>query len=76
MNLKKAKMLRKMLRKQGIDPTQVFYLSTKEHLVHPVVTNQHGEKVKDLSHAVQAHTRVLSNGCGRAIYLQMKKVTV
>ena len=76
MNAKKAKDIRRLLKSRGIDPTQAVYYTRNVHMVHGTVVDKQGKVIKNEQVAVKAHTRVLVNGCGRAIYLQLKKVTV
>ena len=76
MNCKKAKAIRKILKSRGIDPSHAVYYTRNIHMVHGTMIDAQGKAIKNEEVAVKAHTRVLVSGCGRAIYLQLKKVKV
>ena len=70
MNAKKVKLVRKFLRHEGIDPTEVSYLKRNEHVV--VAKDISGTVVASVS----AHTAYLDPKCGRAIYKQFFKKVI
>lgn len=67
MNAKKAKIIRKALREQGIELAACKVLARKQHIV--TVKNYQG----DVFARTTAQTNYLAPDCGRAIYKELKR---
>ncbi len=78
MNSKKAKELRKFLKSIGHGATQVAYVGGEAPIFTRMGFNEHGVLVPDAEGFVTRKTvrgvpRELDDGCGRAIYQEMKR---
>lgn len=78
MNSKRAKGIRRFLRNRGIDVTQAEYEKINEHTVTAVVGShfdEHGDLVEDVM-TTTAHTAMLVKGCGRQLYMSLKRAAL
>ena len=72
MNAKKAKAIRRALRRSHVEWNQAVYVKRNIHMVKEYGIDSEGKQF--VISAVEAHTAFLSVACGRKVYKQLKKV--